>query len=139
MKRMPPALVAACLATLILTVPAAPAEAGLDRFERSVINQVNYIRAAHGRRPMGVSSRLSRRAARHSRRMARGGRMFHGVRRGGEAVGFISGNRVARRIVGMWMRSPAHRHALLSGRFHRIGVGRRRGRGGHFFTVRLGF
>ena len=97
MKRMPPALVVACLATLLFAVPAAPAEAGLDRFERSVINQVNYIRAAHGRRPMGVSSRLSRRAARHSRRMARGGRMFHGVRRGGETVGFISGRRVARR------------------------------------------
>jgi uncharacterized protein YkwD len=137
--RLPPALVVACLATLMFAVPAAPAEAGLDRFERSVSNQVNYIRAAHGRRPLGVSGRLSRRAARHSRRMARGGRMFHGVRRGGETVGFIGGRRVARRIVAMWMRSGAHRHALLSGRFRRIGVGRRRGNGGHFFTVRLGF
>jgi uncharacterized protein YkwD len=137
MKRMPPALVAACLATFLLAVPPAPAEAGVDRFERSVLKQVNFLRAATGKRPLRWSPRLSRRAARHSRRMARGGRMFHGVRRGGETVGFINGRRIARRIVRMWMVSGAHRHALMSRRFRRIGVGRRRGRGGHFFTVRL--
>jgi uncharacterized protein YkwD len=138
MKRLPPALLAVCLATFLLAPPPAPAEARLDRFERSVVNQLNYLRVATGKRRLGVSSRLSRRAARHSRRMARGGRMFHArLRRGGEAVGWLRGRRIARRVVRMWLRSPAHRRALMSRGFHRIGVGRRRGGRGHFFTIRL--
>jgi uncharacterized protein YkwD len=46
-------------------------------------------------------------------------------------------HQVARKIVDAWLRSPAHRAALLDGRFHHVGVARRMGGSGTFVTAEL--
>jgi uncharacterized protein YkwD len=48
----------------------------------------------------------------------------------GETLAYVPSRRAghqAARIVSMWMHSPPHREALMSGRYTRIGVARRRG------------
>jgi uncharacterized protein YkwD len=57
----------------------------------------------------------------------------------GETVAWMPrrARHVARRVVRAWLRSPAHRDALMSRAFRRIGVARHRGRTGTFVTAEL--
>jgi uncharacterized protein YkwD len=97
---------------------------------------------------MHTSGRLARAADRHSRSMARRNTLTHAPalaarvshkRLVGETVAWMPrGTRgVARRVVEAWLASPGHRAALMDGRFHRVGVGRRMGRSGTFVTAEL--
>ena len=138
------ALVLSTLTTLLVlsfaaTAPAAEAAGPrLDSGERAVVRAINRARAAHGLRAMRANRRLARAADVHSRSMLRSDYFSHGafsqrVRRYvhyrslGETIAMTS-RCSARRVVRMWLNSPSHRAVLLSGKFRRVGVGRRLGR-----------
>jgi uncharacterized protein YkwD len=137
------ALAAAPLAALPAGAPAAVR--GHDRLEVAVVREINAVRAREGLRPLRLSGRLARVAERHSSDQLRRDRLTHTsgdgtsaatrVRRAtrargvGETVAFLpspAGARAAA-IVGLWLDSPAHRAALLTRGYRRIGVGRREG------------
>ena len=138
------ALVLSTLTTLLVLsfAAAAPAaQAGsprIDRGERTVIRAINRARSAHGLRKLRAGRRLARAADAHSRNMLRSDFFSHGafaqrVRRYvrsrsiGETIAMTS-RCSARAVVRMWLNSSTHRAVLLSGRFRRVGVGRRIGR-----------
>lgn len=109
-----------------LVVPASfatagPASAG-GAPEQRLLSMVNEERAYENLRALDMSRRLSRRAERNSREMARSGQPSHsGNLRAGmaENVGVAT---TLRLIVRMWMRSPDHRRNILGN--HRLaGVG----------------
>lgn len=142
--------VAALSCAVALLAPAAGAHASAreDRVERAITRMLNYVRVASGRPALHTSGRLARIADRHSASMARRNVLTHAPALNarisshgivGETVGWMPrGTRnVARRIVEAWLASPPHRAALMDGRFHRVGVGRRRGRSGTFITAEL--
>jgi len=100
--------------------PAAPAAA---------YARINEIRAAHGLGPVARDRRLVAAAQRHARDMAGKGFMGHvgsdGSRTGqrADAAGYgwrliaenvAAGPADALEVVAMWMRSPGHRHNLLT-------------------------
>jgi uncharacterized protein YkwD len=131
-------------------VPAAPAQAGSakqDRVERAVVKEVNTIRAQHGLRKLRRHRGLARAADVKAKEVVSTAVLSHSspdgtameqrVRRYvraksvGETIGYVpTGSRQAQQIVTSWMASPEHRAALLSPAFHRVGVGRRKGRVG---------
>ena len=133
--------------TLGCALGAAPAGASPTRYdstERSVVAQVNAIRAQHGLRTLRRSTGLSRAADKKAREVVRtdslshtspnGASMQSRVRRYvkaravGETLGVVPRNGPqAARVVGAWMSSPSHRAALLSPSFRRVGIGRRKG------------
>jgi uncharacterized protein YkwD len=144
------AALAVGLTTLGTTTPATAQSPKHDSVERSVIRKLNQIRAQSGLRGLRGSRGLARAADAKSASMAATGDFTHGamgprvrryVRAGsiGETLASVplplSGDASA--IVDMWLRSPSHRATLLSGRFARVGVARRYGRGSVFFTVDL--
>ena len=140
----PVALVLCTLTTLLVlsfSAAAPAAQAGgprIDSGERAVIRAINRARASHGLRRLRAGRRLARAADAHSRNMLRSDFFAHGsfvqrVRRYvryrsiGETLAMTT-RCSARRVVRMWLNSPSHRAVLLSGRFRRVGVGRRVGR-----------
>ena len=137
------ACVLCALSTLIvltLTAAAPAAQAAgprVDSGERAVVRAINRARAAHGLRALRSHRRLARAADGHTRSMLRSNYFSHGdfsgrvrryvsFRRIGETIA-MSTRCSARRYVRMWLNSPPHRAVLLSGRFSRIGVARRKG------------
>jgi uncharacterized protein YkwD len=147
------ALIAAVVASTLLTliVPAAPAEARSDRFERALLQQINAVRAQHGLRAVRHRGRLAAVASRHSGEMMRTGRLSHVALDGrsatqrlrrftrgpvGEVIAWSSRRRTSSRsIVHQWLNSPSHRAVLLEGRFRRVGIGARRGHRGLIVTA----
>ena len=144
------AALAVGLTTLGSTTPAPAQSPKHDSVERSVIRKLNAIRAQSGLRRLRASRGLARAADAKSASMAATGDFSHGAmgprvrryvraRSVGETLAWVplrlSGD--ANAIVGAWMDSPSHRATLLSGRFARLGVARRYGRGAVFFTVDL--
>jgi uncharacterized protein YkwD len=138
------AVAALSLAVFSLLLLPALASAGPrhDRFERKVVRVINAERAQHGLAPVKGNRRLGRAADYHSWEMLAGNYFAHASRNGGsfdsrvrryaryravgETIAWMSRCR-ARTVVSMWMNSSGHRAILLSGRFRRIGVGRRKG------------
>jgi uncharacterized protein YkwD len=136
--------------TLGCAAAAAPAEAGparQDRVERAVVRQVNAIRAQRGLRHLRRHHGLARAADVKAKEVAHTAVLSHAspdgtsmdqrvrryvrARAVGETIGYVPAqSHQAQLIVDRWMASPAHRAALLSGTFRRVGVGRRRGRVG---------
>jgi len=140
--------VAALVCAAALLAPAgAHASGRQDRVERSITKMLNYIRVASGRPAMHTSGRLARIADRHSRSMARRNTLTHAPplqarvsrRLDGETVAWMprGTHGVARKVVEAWLVSPAHRAALMDGRCHRVGIGRRMGQSGTFITAEL--
>ena len=136
------ALVLCTLTTLLLFIVAAPAaQAGgprLDRGERGIVRAINRVRHRHALPRLRAEKRLARAADAHTRSMlahdffahgsfAQRVRRFAHFRRLGETLAYSS-SCGARRFVRMWLRSPSHRTVLLSRKYRRIGVGRRKGR-----------
>jgi uncharacterized protein YkwD len=147
-------LVTASVIAVALALPAAApapitssAEARVrhDRVERAVVRKVNAIRRTHRLRPLRTSRGLARAADRHSLDLLRADVVSHTspdgtpmprrvrryvrARAVGETIAWVDVRtaRQAQVIVQAWMASPAHRAALLSARFRRVGVGRRKG------------
>ena len=144
------------LTTLGSTTPASAeaASARHDRMEHKVAGWINLIRAQHGARSLRASRGLAHAAHAKSGAIAATGDFSHGDVRGrvghyvhartiGETIAYVptSRRRKAMTVVGAWMNSSSHRSTLLSGRFARVGVGRRVGHvGGRraiVFTVDL--
>ena len=106
---------------------------------------LNNARAGSSLPTLHSDRRLNRRADRHSAAMARTNTLRHAPARAsrhriiGETVAWMprGTHDLAGQVVSAWLNSPAHRAALLDGRFHRLGVARRRGPSGTFITAEL--
>jgi uncharacterized protein YkwD len=154
------ACVIASLAVLLLPATQAKAAARMDNVERAIVRKLNKIRAAHGLPRFRTSRSLARAADFHCKDMIRANFFAHPSSNGqdmatrvesfrhssqvGETLAYVptgSGSQ-ASTIVSMWMHSPPHRAALLTGSFTRIGVARRTGTLGSspsiVFTADLG-
>ena len=147
------ALLAVALFVVAIAVPAAApsaitpvagAAAGHGDLERAIIARVNAIRRQVGVRRLRLHRGLGRAADRQCAAILRTDvfshtpdgrpvgprlRRFVGAQAVGETLAWSTpGPRShAAAVVAMWMDSPGHRAALLSGRFRRAGVGRRLG------------
>jgi uncharacterized protein YkwD len=122
-------LAALALAVIPASAPATPRE--------SMLRQINAMRAYVGVHPLRLSGSLNRSSYRYSRYLMRRDRFGHAstirasrrFRVLGEVLEMHRGRRAQ---VGAtfraWMRSPGHRHVLLSRRFYWIGLGRVAGR-----------
>ena len=132
------------LGSALSTAPAGASPTRYDSTERSVVAQVNAIRAQHGLRTLRRSTGLSRAADTKAREVVRTDSLSHSSADGasmqsrlrrfvkaravGETLGVVPrGGPQAARVVGAWMSSPGHRAALLSPSFRRVGIGRRKG------------
>ena len=114
----------------------------IDRGEAAVVHALNRVRSRHHLPRLRASHALAHAADLHSTEMLRGHYFAHGafnqrVRRFvrsraiGETLAWLT-PRCGRagRVVRMWMNSPPHRAVLLSGRYRKVGIGRRAGRMG---------
>lgn len=113
----------------------APSFAGITPAERSLLSVMNEARTAHKLKPLKIDSALQRAARAHSRDMLLRGYFDHGQfltrlqnfgvrgRVVGENIAFYGGYQWARKVVTLWLRSPAHRDNLLHPGFRRVGVG----------------
>src|SRR5438094_584361 len=134
-------------AILVLTLALAaalPASAAQQRFEGSVLGEINAVRVEHGLPPLRVSSALRAAAQEHSLEMARDGyfghesedgtafwkriRGYYGARgyrlwSAGENLIWASPDLDADEALQIWLESPGHRENLLSRDFREIGLG----------------
>jgi uncharacterized protein YkwD len=131
MKRLATALLV--LALLGLTAPAAQA----GRHGLTLAGAVNDERRAHGASALRLSPGLARSAGRYARSLLDRDVFEHGARISapwrfrllGENLALLPGHGAwPRRVVRMWMRSPAHRRVLLDPRMRKLGAGRATGR-----------
>ena len=129
----------ATFATALATLVPMSADAGgveLTPVEQSFLREINSTRAAYGRGPVTIDTRLVKAARFHSTEMVRGGFFAHGVfiarlRHFGVTDGHIGedlgwDSRLAsavRSLIVMWLKSPTHREVLLSSNYRLIGVG----------------
>jgi uncharacterized protein YkwD len=99
--------------------------------EHRVLDMINSTRSARGLGTLSLSEPLSRKARRHSRRMAREGNLFHhsclscmfpsgSWKLLGENVGMAG---TLRRVHRMMLKSSGHRTILLNDKFTTVGVG----------------
>ena len=127
-------------AVLAFDFAAPEAASARGRTASAVAAATNAARYRHGVSGLRWSRPLARAARRHSGHMARTGVFAHGAfsRRiarfsraasVGENLAWVSncGRGTGRRIVAMWLNSPAHRAVLLSHGYRRVGIGVRRG------------
>jgi uncharacterized protein YkwD len=122
------------LVVLLVSAPAggAPMSGG----ERSVLAEMNRVRAAHGLPALRHDPTIHRAARSHTRTMLARNVFTHGDFRGRMIRFRVRGPRLAenlawgsgsagsaRSIVQMWLNSPPHRANLLHRGFRRVGVG----------------
>lgn len=99
--------------------------------EQRVLDMINSTRSARGLGTLSLSEPLSRKARRHSRRMAREQNLFHhsclscmfpsgSWKLLGENVGSAG---TLRRVHRMMLKSAGHRTILLNDKFTTVGVG----------------
>jgi uncharacterized protein YkwD len=102
-----------------------------------MFKMINHIRARHGLGKLRASWSLLASSGRYAHWMMRADYFGHlsriavasKWRAAGETLEWHRGWRLRPRyVVRAWMHSPSHRHVLLSSRFHRIGMGKARGR-----------
>ncbi len=138
----------ACSMTAVAVLPAGASArngARMDRAERAVVRELNAVRAGGGRAPLRATRALARSADFHSRDMGDAQFFDHPSSDGqsaydrvlsfrrarliGETLAYmpLAGDQSPEHIVEMWMASAPHRETLLTRRFRRIGVARRRG------------
>ena len=122
---------------LVVLLVAAPATAApMSSGERSVLAEMNRVRAQHGLAPLRFDRTLQRAARSHTRSMVARNVFAHGdfasrMRRFGARGPFLAENLAwgsgsassPRALVQMWLKSPPHRRNLLRPGFRRVGVG----------------
>ncbi len=161
------ALVAPAAAQACEREGAVPSKLSVKQARKAVICLINQRRHGHGVAGLSPDPRLARAAQRHSKSMDRGNFFSHTgpggsspesrVRRSGYMAGASAwgvaenirwgrgGNGSPKAIVASWMQSPAHRAALLSGRYRHVGVGMDhgspsgRGRNAAIYTATFGY
>lgn len=119
----------------LLLLPAA-ASARISHSERSLLAEMNRVRAQHGLGRLRVDTHLERAARAHSRSMLATGVFQHGAfgsrmlqfdvtgQLAGENLAWGTGARgTADGIVAAWLASPEHRANLLRPSFTRVGIG----------------
>jgi uncharacterized protein YkwD len=129
-----PPVHAALLVLALIGLPAPAAEAGSP--DSALRGFVNAERRANGLTGLNPSPALARSAGRYARSLLRRGVLAHAPRIAaprrfrllGENLARISGGPQPRRVVRMWMGSPAHRQIVLHPAVRRFGVGRATGR-----------
>jgi uncharacterized protein YkwD len=137
------ALAIACACALV--APAAAAERGerQGQLERSLLGEINELRAAHGLDPLRLSARLSGAADAHSQAMVTHGFFAHASRDGtsfskrlqrwyrsrgyaywavGENLLWASPTVTPADALAMWLESPPHRRILLTPKWEEIGL-----------------
>ena len=146
-RRAAAAILSAGLAVgLAVAEPAADHASAVTDSERKMVRLVNRSRRNHGLSALKISRKLSRKAHRHSVRMARRGYLFEhsclscvlnrsGVdwSIGGENVGYGS---TLWRIHRAMMRSTVHRSNILRRGYRRIGIGVVK-RGGRYWVTEI--
>jgi uncharacterized protein YkwD len=129
----------AALATALATLLPMPADAGgveLTSLEQSFLREINTSRAAYGRAPVRIDTKLVRAARFHSTDMVRRGFFAHGVftarlRHFGVTDGYVGedlgwDSRLAsavHNLLAMWLKSQPHRDVLLGSRYRIVGIG----------------
>jgi uncharacterized protein YkwD len=122
---------------LVLTLTAC-----MTTSQRSVANELNADRRAHGRRTLPSHSALNTKAQRWAEKLARDGRLSHSTlssgapscwRSLGENVGY--GPSIAA-VQDAYMRSSGHRANILNTKWNYIGVGYAK-RGSRVYTVQV--
>ncbi|HVD56896.1 MAG TPA: CAP domain-containing protein [Thermoleophilaceae bacterium] len=125
---------AACLALVCLAV--APAAAGANPTQSTLIAHVNYARGAYGLAPLAISPSLNRSASAFAGGLMRLNIFGHassiqaggGFRTLGEVLRLHSGTRPRySATVRAWLASPPHRAVVLSSAFTHAGAGIARG------------
>jgi uncharacterized protein YkwD len=122
----------------------------LNNKEKRTFSLHNQVRRRHNLKPFCVHPALQRAARAHSKDMIRRDYFSHDTkgrhekacerirrygyhyRYCGENIGYDSD---PSRMFHAWMRSAAHRHNILNGRFREVGVGAYTGRYGHYRTT----
>ena len=130
----------AAAATAAALAFAAPSLGSLLPAERSLLGELNRVRAEHGLAPFRVDSALQRSARAHSVDMIRRDYFDHGALQSRlQAAGArgpvfaenlawgVGPQASAAAITRLWLRSPGHRGNLLRPGFHRIGIAAPRG------------
>ncbi len=136
------ALLAAPLPATAAPAPAAPPARQPETTARTVtlkpalqnvLKRVNKVRRNHGRKPLRVTSCLTKKVAQPwARHMANTGRFEH--RDLGEVFNICpsltmvgeniaAGQPTARAVMKAWMGSPGHRRNILNKRYRKIGLG----------------
>ena len=146
LRRLAVSSLASCALAVAASAPASAASPCAAASARAgTLCLINAERSAHGLRALGLDSRLSTAARRHSRDMvanryfahdSQGGARFsariartgwmngRGAWSVGENLGWGSGALATpASIVAAWMRSADHRANILSARFRVIGIG----------------
>jgi uncharacterized protein YkwD len=142
---VPLVLAAAVLSTTVqpaAAVPQVTARADAQLADQ-VLSSLNAIRAAHGLRPVIVSSGLAAAAREHNREMAAAGYFAHASHDGtpfwariqryyastgtaywstGENLLWSEAELDATGAMQMWMASPEHRENILAARWRQIGI-----------------
>ena len=143
--------IAMAAAAPLAAAAAQPAEAGAvthDKVERQVVSLINSARHHRGKRTLRLSRNMSVGATRHSMAMARSGTAAHGSswysrvsryahsRTVGEVIAYVAGGSgQSRWVFNAWMHSSTHRAVILSGKYDRVGIGRRWGHGRWYYTL----
>jgi uncharacterized protein YkwD len=129
-------LVAAVLATVVVSVATPTAEAGV---RKHMVRAINNVRGwSHH---LSFSGRLSRGATSWARHLMSRHVLAHSARalrhKEGEIIEWHSGSSArVNRTVTEWLHSPAHRAVMLASRYRRAGAGRAVGyMGGHRCTI----
>ena len=137
------------LAALALLAAGPASAAAFSSAERSLLEEMNRARAAHGVPALRLDWRLQRAARSHSSDMLRRQYFSHGSAtsrlsafgvRGakGENLAWAVGTRAqARFVVRQWLASPSHRANLLRRGFRRVGVASLRGTFAGFAGARV--
>jgi uncharacterized protein YkwD len=130
MRRTPRRLAAGVALALTLALVPAMAHARTPNYSWQMFRETNAARVRHSVARLDRAHRLTDEATRHSRAMARRGRLFHssgpsryGVRcwAWGENVGYTTGD--VDDLQRAFMNSPAHRSHVLDRDFRRVAVG----------------
>jgi uncharacterized protein YkwD len=126
------------------------AAAADPRTQQAVLAEVNAARAAFGRGPLRLDSRLNAAASAHSRDMLATSRMDHRGSDGSDPGARISragyrwrtyrenvaaGQGSAREVVVTWMNSAGHRANILADEVTQVGVGFAGGPGAMFGNI----
>jgi uncharacterized protein YkwD len=133
---------ATALAAALSVGSLAPPAGAFNRLESRLFNRINSARQNHEIRALKLNPWLSRKALRHSRRMARRGTVYHTrclsclfrdrrYSRVGENVGLAD---TVPRVHRLMMGSSGHRANILRRGYHSIGVGVKKTRRGVWVT-----
>jgi uncharacterized protein YkwD len=122
--------VVALAALLLLGTAAPPASASLSNREKKLFIKINKARQNHGKKPLDLSLKISKKARNHSENMAQKGYIYHSCLtckfKGwnwhalGENVATGPGVKAVHK---KFMRSPGHRANILGSQYDKVGVG----------------